>query len=595
MNSELGHILASLRPYAAPLPPGDPPEILPWEWDHPWNVEGAARGTLHLLVEGAEPGPQLYRLADYLVTFIVPSYHWRIAGGRAPDPKTAYRRLQDAVLVNGTALALCGYLCDGAHPEAEIWRTTGSARLATVVHARKAALNDAICADCLLAVCRVADCLLAVCRVADALELPVLADLITLRERMWGRLLDHSRAERLHVSEAQYPAHMARPVSPEEVGALMRARPWQRDACTPDFLGQADLEDADGTCRNLITLRAHMLVRHQFGSEIDWHLRLFDDKESTVSLGAMPFLRNLATAYTMTSDEKYAVHAARLLWSFYRLNPLPNHHQPLGPLWSFYRLNPLPNHHQPLGPWRTLEVGNRQANTWPALVALLGDTEPFDKATHAMMARSRLDHIRYALAFCGGPNNWYQVEAAGLAVAALFSPELRLADAYLRIALRRLKWINSFAYFDDGFQFELSHGYHVFPTSSMYAVVQTAQARGVTLPPDFVGLIERAHEMYLYARQPDYLLPTFNDCNPNPTDPARLLAAAAETFGRDDLLWGATYGREGRLCHARSVGRGRTVPLFRRCAVGRVAPARGQALVRPPRRRPPADRRPQHL
>jgi hypothetical protein len=183
---------------------------------------------------------------------------------------------------------------------------------------------------------------------------------------------------------------------------------------------------------------------------------------------------------------------------------------------------------------------------WPAAMAILGQTDAFDEATHAMLARSRLDHIRYALAYVGGANNWYQVEAAGLAVAALFSPELKHADAYLRTALRRLKWINSFAYYNDGFQFELTHLYHVFPTSCMFAVVKAAKARAVKLPDDFLQLIERAHEMYLFAVMPNHILPTFNDCNPNPTDPAFLLQAAADAFDREDLQWGGTHGEMGR-------------------------------------------------
>jgi hypothetical protein len=153
--------------------------------------------------------------------------------------------------------------------------------------------------------------------------------------------------------------------------------------------------------------------------------------------------------------------------------------------------------------------------------------------------------MRYLTAFCGGPNNWYQVEASGLAVAALCSPELTLADAYLRIALRRLKWINSVAYYDDGFQFELSHGYHAFPTMAITSVVRAAQARGVVLPADFVRLVEKAHEMYLYASQPDHILPMFNDCSPQPTDPAPFLRGVAEMFPREDFRWGGSHGREG--------------------------------------------------
>ena len=501
-------ILEGLRQYATAPPDGMPPQILPWDRGDPWGLYGAARAALGLLLDSKGlsfpegPDDRLFAVADYLLTFCTEGY--------GPPMYT------DALLLNGTALALCGYLCHGAHPEADLWRTTGCARLATEVHNRKAALDDRVAADCLSVVCQV----------ADETDLPILADLVTLRERMWGRLLDHSRTERLHVAEAEYPSHMANPVPVDQVGELMAARDWQWRVHGPDLM-PADLEEADGTCDNLITLRAHMLVRHQFGTEIDWNLRLFDDKESTVSLCAQPFIRNLARAYVETGDEKYAHHAARLLW-------------------SFYRLCPVPNHRQRLGPWRTLEVGNRQCNMWPVVIACLGQTAPFDPATHAMLARSRLEHMRYLLAYCGGANNWYQVESAGLATAALFSPELRHADAYLRVALRRLRWINSFAYYDDGFQFELTHGYHVFPTSSMFSVVQTARARDVTLPDDFVDLVEKAHEMYLYAVQPDHLLPTFNDCNPHPTDPAPFLKAAAETFDRDDFLWGGTHGKEGQ-------------------------------------------------
>ena len=501
-------ILESLRAYAVEPLADRPPDILPWDHGHRWGLDGAARATLGLLIAGEGPGQRLYEAAAYLLCFSIEGYGARRFGER--------RQFPDAPLLNGVALSLCGYLCEGHHPEAALWRVTGCARLATEVHARRAALNDRMAADCLLAVCRL----------ADELEMPLLADLITLRERMWGRLLDHGRAERLHVPQEEYPEWMADPVPAGQVGVLMAGRPWQWSLPTTGYREHVDLEAADAACENLITLRAHMLVRHQFGSEIDWHLRLFDDIESTVSLGTQLFVRNLALAYAQTGKQKYAEHAARLLW-------------------SFYRTAPLPNHRQRVGPWRTLEVGNRQCNMWPVITLHLGQSRAFDEATHAMLARSRLEHMRYALAYCGGANNWYQVESAGLAVAALYSPELAHADALLHVALRRLRWINSFAYHDDGFQFELTPGYHVYPTSSMFAVVQAARARGVYLPDGFTSLMERAHEMYLYAVKPNHQLPLLNDCNPHPFEPASLLRAAAATYGRSDLLWGGTKGTQG--------------------------------------------------
>jgi len=500
---DLQQIIESLRPHASNPPRSAPPEILPWDHGDAWGLDGAARATLGALIAGEAPSVRIYEMAGYLLAFCIEGY--------------GPREYPDATLLNGTALALCGYLCHGQHAEAEVWRLTGCARLATEAHWRKAALSDRLLADSLQAVCRV----------AETLELPILADLITLRERMWGTLLRHDHAERLGVPREAHPSHMSSPVPCDQVGKLMAGRAWQHRMTAADFLPSgADLAEAEQTCENLVTLRAHMLVRHQFGSDVDWHLRLFDDIESTVSLNAQPFLRNLAAAYAETADRRYAQHCARLLW-------------------SFYRQAPIPNHRQLAGPWRTLEVGNRQANVWPVVLACAGNADAFDEELHAMLARSRLEHMRYLTAFCGGANNWYQVEAAGLAVAAQFSPELRHADAYLRVALRRLKWINSFAYYDDGFQFELSPGYHVFPTSSMFSVVQAARVRGVELPREFVDLIERAHEMYLYAVQPDHTLPMLNDCNATPTDPAPLLQRAATAFSRADFEWGASHGTAG--------------------------------------------------
>ena len=157
------------------------------------------------------------------------------------------------------------------------------------------------------------------------------------------------------------------------------------------------------------------------------------------------------------------------------------------------------------------------------------------------------------------------------------------------------KWINSFAYYDDGFQFELTPGYHVFPTSSIFSVVQAARARGVALPDDFVALVEKAHEMYLFAVQPNHhLADVSTTATRTPSSPRRCCGAAAEAFGRERFPLGwqpwarraqrpttlARLALGGILCDARQVGRGWAVPLLRRRAVGRVTPARGQAELR---------------
>ena len=359
------NLKAALESHAAGAPEGPPPDVLPDDRESPWGPIPAARAALGLLLEGGEPAPHLWEVADYLLTF-------------APQAGSAEeRRLLYAL--NGTALALCGYVSEGLHAEANLWRLTGATRLATALHAETVRAGPA------------ADGLRAVVRLGSESELPVLADLLSLHERIFGELIGHDRAEHIAVPEALFPDHMAGPLPPEELGPMLAGRRWQTDLAPPDHLFEPDIDEADDALRGVITLHAHMHVRHSFGRQVDWHARLFDDVESTVSLNTHACIRNLAAAYAQTGNEAYAARAAELLWSFRRQAPPPN-----------YR--------QLQGPWRTLEVGNRQCLAWPSILGWLSRSPAMDAATHAMLAASRLEHIRYGLAFNAAGGNWYQVE-----------------------------------------------------------------------------------------------------------------------------------------------------------------------------------------
>lgn len=493
-------ILQPLVKYAKAVPDESPPDMLPMNQSEVWGLNNAPRIALGMLTGGEQPGQRMYEVADYLLTFSEYGFH----------------RHSERLLLNGTALALLGYRCEGHHPEAELWRVIGCARLACVGHGRRASLADSMLTDCIRAVCTV----------AEEREMPVCADLLTLQERLWGHLVDHSRAERLQVSARDYAKHMTDPAQAGNLGELLRNRAWQYEINIPEARSLLDIQEADDACDNLITLRSHMLVRHQFGDKIDWHLQLFADKESTVSLASHYFIQNLAAAYAATGQEKYGRHAARMLE-------------------SFYRLAPAPNHEQAVGPWRSLEVGRRQAIIWPTILAMAGRSDSFIPEIHEMLAFSRLDHMRFALAFCGYAHNWLQVEASGLATAALLSPELRQSEAFLRVALRRLRWVNSFAFYDDGHQFELCYAAHAFATLALSGVVETARVRGVSLPQDFLDMFEKANEVYLYSSMPDFSMPTVSDTYSFQVNLSNYLASGATSLNRQDFLWVATRGAKG--------------------------------------------------
>ena len=481
-----------------------PPDISPWEDDKAtWAQENAARMTLDYLCKGGAIDETLYNLADYLLAF---------------NPLSEDKEV-DRYLLAATALALCGYLGEGTFEEAELWRLIGCARLATSGHRRKASLGDQMLVDCIRTVYDL----------AAELNMPLIADIFTLYERMFGMLVDQSRAEGMRVTEADYASQCSSPVAIEKLGGELKAREWQYSDLFSPTRAFGDMEEAEGTLHNQLTLRAHTYVRYQFSDEIDWHLRLFDDLETVVGLNGLTSVANLAACFDESGDMRYAYKARELLWSWYTKCPFPNYH-----------------HHQNQ-PWRTLETGTRMSRTMPLVINTLGQTEAFDEDTHAMMARMRLDHMRYLTAFSGPHMNWFQVESASLATAAIYSQECRLWKTYLRLAMRRLRWINRIGYFADGFQFELTHGYHGFPTSTQFGTCIAARMAGVELPADFIALVNRAYDMYLYAAQPNFVMPRFNDCGGNMEESCVSLAAPAHIFERDDLLWGATKGAQGTM------------------------------------------------
>lgn len=505
-------LIESLGTYAAEVPADSPPDILPIGADelsvssrkkeHVWGLENSPRIALGLLIEGEQPGPRLYEVADYLLTFC--------EGGC-----TYGARFPDSLLLNGAALAIIGYLCEGHHPEAELWRVTGSARLATVGHWRKAEVSDFMLTDCVRVVLAV----------AREKEMPAYTDLYSLQERFWSVFVDQSQGERIQIVPEEYASHLIDPSQAENMGERLCGRVWQYDFKMPQE-NPPSLREANETCDNLFTLRAHMNVRYQFAGEIDWNLELFKDKETTVSLAAHHSLDNLVTAYAATGDEKYAFHTARLLE-------------------SFYHLAPPPNYLHAVGPWRSLEVGRRQAFKWPRIISLAGKSDHFTPEIHKILAYSRLDHMRFATAFCGLFNNWYQAESAGLAAAALYSPELRQAEAYFRIGMRRLRWINSFAFLDDGHLFELNHGTHSFTVLTFLSVAEVARVRGVRLCQDFMDILEKSVETYVHEAMPNNYQPTFGDTRSFCVDVSEQLASGARIFDRQDFLWRATHGAEG--------------------------------------------------
>jgi hypothetical protein len=98
--------------------------------------------------------------------------------------------------------------------------------------------------------------------------------------------------------------------------------------------------------------------------------------------------------------------------------------------------------------------------------------------------------------------------------------------------------------YPDGFQFELSTGYHQVVLRNYETLRDVCDAYAVPVPPAFHAALERAHAVNVRLMQPDGRLPDLNDGSRH--EVAGLLSRAVARYpARADFRWAATHGREG--------------------------------------------------
>jgi hypothetical protein len=288
----------------------------------------------------------------------------------------------------------------------------------------------------------------------------------------------------------------------------------------------ANRVEADEICRNVLTLRAHMLVRHDFGDEVDWEAVLFDDVESNVSLNCHAPLHTLAAAFLGTGEDRYARQLARLFNAWYRSRPRPQHLE-------FMQ-------------WRTLEAGNRCVFAWPVLLAVAARSDAFAEAALLDLARAYLAAGRYLQARSAAGGNWLQVECSGLAAMGSLFPEFTDAALALDVALARLRWINDRVYLPDGMQSECTPGYHAFPTGAQLRLAWLARAADRPLPDELMSTLKSACDVFVKLAMPDGHLPALSDFNPGRMRAKGLLSSARKVFDDPRYDWFATDGETGR-------------------------------------------------
>ena len=254
------------------------------------------------------------------------------------------------------------------------------------------------------------------------------------------------------------------------------------------------ITQADELLENIWTIDTHMEIKHNYGPVISVYSEILNDLESLVDINKHLQLATLAMVYRGTEETKYLEKLTELWMSWYHQSPVPN-----------------TGEHNRAGPWRTLEAGSRCWRAWPEVMMALLEGETDDGVLFTFAKRYVEQGIFLATHRQMTSGNWYQVESAGVGTVGALFPEVEICDYLYAVGTKRVLWTADHSFLPDGFQIEVSPGYHEYPFSSLAMFLTIADEMGRDIPDRLVETFSKAADVFVYMTQPDLILPPFQD------------------------------------------------------------------------------------
>ena len=336
--------------------------------------------------------------------------------------------------------------------------------------------------------------------------------------------LDLSRPELADVKAAVESERMdeaAERLSAHFLGRRVPAVPGDPRGVEQPAVSAGRLAEADGALENRYIGQSKYGLQ-KVPDDIDWAFNPTKDPEWTWQFNRHSAWRALADAYRATGDERYAAKWVALLRDWIGENPP-------GTTWS----------------WRTLEAGIRSLS-WPRVFVSFIDAPVFTPADQVLFLSSLADHADYLLPakrFHSG-SNWGQTESLGLLYVGSFFPEFKQASIWRDTAWKRLEDEMFRQVYEDGAQAELTTSYHQGTITGFVRAADVAKLGGAEPTAAYWQRLERMYEYTMILQKPDGTQPMLGDSWPGNT--SGTLREGAKRFGRDDMLYVASNGREGR-------------------------------------------------
>lgn len=302
-------------------------------------------------------------------------------------------------------------------------------------------------------------------------------------------LLAHFKAPR---KVSYYPLADADETAPEKIDALL-------DGCF-EFNGET----------------------HSLGTPIDWLTNPSADVEWHILLHKFYYAVGLGLAFERSAQARYVQRWVELIDGWMRVTP-PG--------------------------FIAADVTGRRVQNWIySLHLFVGhaahDTTPhIGAAFHRRLLHSLHTQVDYLCENLTDKRNHRTLELYAIFLAGVVFPEMRRAAHWRAFALEQTVANLGSDLLADGVHCELSTDYHHLVLKNGLNFRRLAALNGVVVPAAFDVALQRGLEFSLHVHKPDGTVPSLSDGDARSF--LDLLRQGAELYGRADMLYVATQGREG--------------------------------------------------
>lgn len=290
---------------------------------------------------------------------------------------------------------------------------------------------------------------------------------------------------------------------------------------------------------HLMPIHSYQTPTYDVGREFDWHIFPIVDVEWPTKIHRHFHWSTLAQGYWNTGNEAYANEIVQQMYDWAQDNPMERWDQ------KRYRWA-----------WSTLNATVRIYSSWINAWLRIRNSESWTPDAQFVMLTLLREHGQFLMTNRTPPGrgNWAVAESRGLVELGIMFPEFKEAAAWRAEGFRRLSEEVDLQVLPDGVHVERTPGYHSMTLSCFMDPLRLALLNQVEFAgrDHFLAQIEKMYEFYLYGCGPDRRMAQIGDGHQMSVVPR--MAEGAKLFGREDMLYVATAGKEGAMPVHRSYG-----------------------------------------